>query len=527
MAQTFEIMQFHLPFADKWSKKNPKPTPEILSKSKSTEVFLLETADEQLKTLGPIALWIGTVILVLVNVRRIIDGDWAGFVISIIALSVGWFVVKAQFISAHFRIALFMAICYMAGVTNFISHGLIDNGRIVLFYTCIGSVALMRRRYRAGMLMLCVLTIFATGLLLRGGFLEPTLVIEHPELTFDEVLSLTLYFGIFAGVSQFLIITIYQRLLMAWKKQITIEEELREQNRLMSSLASQRAVELKELQLSQQELARYKNRLEGMVEQRTQELHIERDRANQANNAKSNFVARMSHELRTPLNAILGYSQLLREELEEEAEAAIDDVKNDLQRIERSGTHLLQLINDVLDLSKIEASKMEIDFAEHKISDLIEEVEINTRPLSGYNRNNFIIKNHIPEAQMQIDGGRFKQILINLVGNALKFTTDGEVNLDINQQVLRGEDWIKIEVKDTGIGMQDEFLEHIFEPFVQEFDSLTRKQGGSGLGLAISQNLALLMGGELKVESKFGVGTTFTLVLPKKCGLNPNQAFEI
>ena len=485
----------------------------LSDKSQSIDAFLLESADEQLRKLGPITLWIGTIILLVVNGQRAVYGDWTGIVISALALATGWYVVKATRISAHNRIALFIAICFMTGFANLLTHGLIENGRIVLFYACVGSVSLNRWRYSLGLLALSCIMIFMVGVAISIGWLTPLPSINHPDMTISNIASITLYFGIFAGVTQFSIYEIYKRLIMAWKKQLNIEVELREQNELVRSLAEKRADELVALKKSQDELATYKSHLEEMVVHRTAELNVERDRANQANHAKSMFIATMSHELRTPLNSILGYSQLLTEELGEYDEE-FDHFKEDVQSIERSGSHLLNLINNVLDLSKIEANQMEVDIRSHQVADLIDEIEINTRPLSLAHKNQFNIVNNVPDGTILTDGQRLKQVVINLLGNSFKFTRCGEVRLEVNLVDSDTSKWLKIDVVDSGAGMDQSFLESIFEPFTQEDGSYSRMQEGTGLGLAISKRFAQLLGGELTVTSRLQHGSTFSFMLP-------------
>ena len=193
----------------------------LSDKSQSIDAFLLESADEQLRKLGPITLWIGTIILLVVNGQRAVYGDWTGIVISALALATGWYVVKATRISAHNRIALFIAICFMTGFANLLTHGLIENGRIVLFYACVGSVSLNRWRYSLGLLALSCIMIFMVGVAISIGWLTPLPSINHPDMTISNIASITLYFGIFAGVTQFSIYEIYKRLIMAWKKPVS------------------------------------------------------------------------------------------------------------------------------------------------------------------------------------------------------------------------------------------------------------------------------------------------------------------
>lgn len=249
------------------------------------------------------------------------------------------------------------------------------------------------------------------------------------------------------------------------------------------------------------------------------ELTQARDDAFAASHAKSAFLANMSHELRTPLNAVIGYSELLIEEAEDEnentAEYYAEQVK-DLARIRTAGKHLLTLINDVLDLSKIEAGKMELLLEVFDVTPLIEETASMLAPLLIQNNNDFsytLSDNHIT---MCSDITRVKQILFNLLSNASKFSQNASIKLEIE---ISGADTILFKVIDSGIGINQLQIENLFNEFVQADDSTTREYGGTGLGLAICRRLSRLMGGNITATSEPEKGSTFIVNLPLKSEL--------
>ncbi len=230
--------------------------------------------------------------------------------------------------------------------------------------------------------------------------------------------------------------------------------------------------------------------------------------AEQANEAKSQFLANMSHELRTPLNAVIMYSELLQEESEDRE---LDEFIPDLKRIRQAGKHLLELVNSLLDLSKIEAGKMELYLETFDVELLIREVASTVEPLVE-KRNNTLLIETVGLSTMHNDVTKIRQVLFNLLSNACKFTENGTIRLKVSQDASLGQ--VRFEVSDTGIGMSAEQTARLFQPFMQADASTTRKFGGTGLGLAIIKRFTDLMGGEVTVSSEAGVGTTFVVTLP-------------
>ena len=233
--------------------------------------------------------------------------------------------------------------------------------------------------------------------------------------------------------------------------------------------------------------------------------------AEQANQTKSEFLANMSHELRTPLNAIIGYAQILQEDAEDVGQ---DEMLPDLKKIESAGKHLLGLINDILDLSKIEAGRMEIYLEPVSVPALVDEVRTLTAPLASSNGNRVEVSIEPGIASIQADVTKLKQSLLNLVSNACKFTKDGRVGMAV--RLSEGPDGrnIVFEVSDSGIGMTPEQQGKLFQAFSQADSSTTRRFGGTGLGLAITKRLCELLGGGVSVSSEEGQGSRFTITLP-------------
>jgi signal transduction histidine kinase/DNA-binding response OmpR family regulator len=250
------------------------------------------------------------------------------------------------------------------------------------------------------------------------------------------------------------------------------------------------------------------------LKRREEEVAAARDEAMQATQAKSQFLASMSHELRTPLNAIIGYSEMLQEEAEDLGQ---DRFLPDLMKIREAGKHLLSLINDVLDLSKIEAGKMDVLVEEFAVADLIEQVHSVIEPLIAKNANALEVIGAPDLGTMRSDQTKLRQSLLNLLSNAAKFTERGRITLAARRMAGPDGDRLQFVVSDTGIGMAPEQLQGLFQAFSQARSSTARDYGGTGLGLAITRHFCRLLGGDVAVESTPGKGSTFTLILPAVC----------
>ena len=253
------------------------------------------------------------------------------------------------------------------------------------------------------------------------------------------------------------------------------------------------------------------------------EILRSKEEAEVANRTKSDFLANMSHELRTPLNAIIGYSELLAEDAEDDGQ---DAYIPDLKKIMSAGKHLLALINDILDLSKIEAGKMDFYFETFEVRSIIDDVAATITPLADKNRNAIDVRCGDEVGVMHSDLTKIRQTLFNLLSNACKFTEDGTITLEARREPGAGGDWIRFDVADDGIGMTPEQSAKVFDAFTQADASTTRNYGGTGLGLAITKNFCTLMNGDVTVDSAPGKGSTFTIRLPAVAGEITEAAAE-
>jgi signal transduction histidine kinase/DNA-binding response OmpR family regulator len=285
-------------------------------------------------------------------------------------------------------------------------------------------------------------------------------------------------------------------------------------------LERRRAVqeEQAKIRLLNEDLKRERDSLDMRVRERTgellrtnSELESARDAALEASRAKSAFLAQMSHELRTPLNAIIGYGELLVEEV---TDGSASQYVPDLKKIIDSGRHLLGLINDILDLSKVEAGKMELYFETFEIKPLIESVVSTVDPLIRKNGNRLDWKCEPGVHSLRADRTRVRQVLLNLLSNSSKFTSQGEIHVSAAVEPVNGENHAVFRVRDTGVGMTPEQMKRLFQNFSQADASTTRKYGGTGLGLAICKRFCEMMGGDIVVESEYQKGSTFTVRLP-------------
>ena len=260
--------------------------------------------------------------------------------------------------------------------------------------------------------------------------------------------------------------------------------------------------------------SRMSDEVGGLIDARTGEMETARDEARDASDQKTKFFANMSHELRTPLNAILGYGEMLYEDCED---LGYDDLLPDLKKITSSGSHLLSLINNILDLSKIEAGKMELFITSFEIENMVETIKNISEPLAAKNDNGFVVNFDGAMGSMSQDETKLRQCLTNFLSNGFKFTKNGTVTLDVRARLVEGVEFIDFAVIDTGAGMSAEGVAKVFEEYTQAERSTSANHGGTGLGLPISKKFAEMMGGEVVLTSEEGVGSVFTLSVPREC----------
>jgi len=269
--------------------------------------------------------------------------------------------------------------------------------------------------------------------------------------------------------------------------------------------------------------SRMSDEVGALITARTSEMETSRDEANEANAEKTRFFANMSHELRTPLNAILGYGEMLAEECED---LGYDDLLPDLKKITSAGSHLLSLINNILDISKIEAGRMELYLTSFDIENMIDTIKDVVGPLAADHDNGFKVNLQDPLGSMTQDETKIRQCLTNFLSNGFKFTSNGTITLDVDAFIQDDVEMIRFAVSDTGEGMSEEGLSKVFREYEQAERSTSAKHGGTGLGLPITKKLSEMMGGDVLVTSVLGEGSVFTLYVPRECPQDYDEIAE-
>jgi signal transduction histidine kinase/DNA-binding response OmpR family regulator len=295
------------------------------------------------------------------------------------------------------------------------------------------------------------------------------------------------------------------------------EHSLMQTNKVLEGTIQERVDDVQRVNDRLCDEVRERKLMESLLAHNVKIADEARERAEEANRTKSEFLANMSHELRTPLNAIIGYSEILEEDAIDQGQ---DFLINDIKKIRNAGKHLLSLINDVLDLAKIESGKVDLYLESFDVNKLVKDVVDTLQPTCEKNNNKMVVNCPDNVGLMRSDFTKVRQSLFNLLSNASKFTHNGEVKLTVEQQVVKAktgesQKFLHFIVQDTGIGMKPEHCKKLFQAFSQADSSTTRKYGGTGLGLAITQNFINMLGGEVAVESEYGVGSTFILKLPQ------------